>query len=157
MKNISSKKSFFYISAVSLLLYALFVLIVFNTEDLPVLYDVKTCSSYYLFSYIALVAVLYCIDVHTRKEPGFLTLYCLPLFTTVFVFLALLSTGNSYQVFIVLLLSISLLYILGYICDKYWMKKILTIKNGYVNIVFFYIIIHLMVALYITFSIFGYM
>lgn len=157
MKNISSKKWFFYISIISLLCYSLFVLIAYDSNSLGVLYDIKTCSTYYLFVYLIFSAVLYVVDVNTRKEPAFLTLFCLPVFTYIFLVLSLLSAGYEYSFYIVTTLFVFLIYILGFIVNKYWITKILSLKNGYVNILFIYVIAHLMIALYISFRIFGYM
>ena len=157
MKKISSKKWFFYVSLMFLLCYAIFVLIAYNSKSLGVLYDVKTCGSYYLFSYLILSAVLYAVDTHTRKEPAFLTLFCLPLYTYIFIILCLISMGYTYGFYIIVTLLIILLYIISFIMKKYLIPKIMTMRNGYANILFFYVIAHLMVALYISFRILGYM
>lgn len=97
MKNISFKKRFFYISITCLLCYSLFVLLVYNAQELEVLYNIKTCGTYYLFSYLIASAVLYVVDVNTRKEPAFLVLFCLPAFTCIFLILSLLSAGYTYS------------------------------------------------------------
>lgn len=156
MKNISSKKWFFYISLTSLLCYSLFVFIAYNTSIFPVLYDAKTCSTYYLFSYLIATAMLYAIDTNTRKEPAFLTLFCLPAITCIFLILTLFSCGYNYTFYIVLLLFISLIYILSYVINKYLITKILAIKNGYANILFIYVVLHLMIGIYLSFRILGF-
>lgn len=157
MRKLSSKKWFFYISNIVIICYFTFVLILFNSNQLPFLYSREACGIYYLFIYLLLSAVLYVIDTHTRKEPGFLTLFCLPLFTLFYLLGCMMCSGKSYPSFIVLFLSIVLVFIFGFFINKYWIEKILSIKNGYQNILFIYILIHLMVALYISFSVLGYM
>ena len=157
MRQLSSKKSFFYISNTIIACYFIFVLILYSNNQLPFLYSREVCGIYYLFSYLLLGAVLYVIDTHTRKEPGFLTLFCLPVFTFFYLLGCLLCVGSDYPSFIVLILSISLLFILGFFINKYWIEKILVIKNGYQNILFIYVLVHLMIALYISFLILGYM
>ena len=157
MKKISSKKWFFYISLTSLLCYAMFVLIAFNAKILDILYDVKTCESYYLFTYLILSAILYAIDTHTRKEPAFLTLFCLPLFTFIFLVLCLISVGYTYDFYIMISLFIIIIYVISFVAKKFFIPKIMTMRNGYANILFFYVIVHLMVALYISFRFLGYM
>ena len=157
MQKISSKKWFFYLSVGTLLCYFMFVLLMFNSQKFPLLYSVETCNSYYLIVYLLLCAVGYFIDANTRKEPGFLVLFCMPIFTFLYLFASLLIAGALVSKIVVLILGISLVFILGFIVNKYWMSKIISIRNGYINILFIYVLVHLMVALYISFSIFGYM
>jgi hypothetical protein len=157
MQKISSKKWFFYISVGSLLCYFMFVLLMYNNKELPQLYSVETCNSYYLFVYLLLCAVAYCVDMGSRKEPGFLMLFCLPIFTFIYLLGCLFVSGALYSSFIILTLAISLLFVLGYIVNKYSIEKLLAIRNGYTNILFIYCLVHLMVALYISFKILGYM
>ena len=157
MKRISSKKCFFYGSLIGLLIYSLFVLIAYNSNVLPALYDVKTSSTYYLFSYLILSAVLYAIDTHTRKEPAFLTLFCLPAFTCIYLFLTLFSVGYNYKFYLVVILVVGLIYIASAIINKYYLSKILVKENRYANVLFIYVIFHLMLALYLSFKFLGYM
>ena len=157
MKKISSKKCFFYVSLMLLICYALFVLLAFNSDKFEVLYDVKTASSYYLFTYLILSAILYAIDSHTRKEPAFLSLFCLPIFTYVFLVLTLLSGGYTYEFYLIITVFISLIYVISFVIKKCLVSKILTKGDWYANILFVYVIVHLMIALYLSFRFLGYM
>lgn len=147
----STKKLFFYISVCLVLCYFIFVLLAYNSGILTSLYTLKECGMYYIFAYTMLSAVAYFIDIQTRKEPAFLTLFCLPAYTYLFMLGIMFIAGISWDFMIVLTLVMFLVYILGYLCYKKWIEKILLIKNGYENILFVYIVIHLCLALFITF------
>ena len=153
MRNISTKKLFFYVSLSLVICYFTFVLIAYNGGFLKELYTLEYISLYYMFAYVLLAAVNYIIDIGSRKEPGYLTLFCLPAYTFLFLMGMMLLAGISWTYFIVLILVISLIYILGYICYKKWIEKILLIKNGYDNILFIYVILHLFIALFVVFKI----
>ena len=157
MNQLSSKKLFFYISLSFVLCYFCFVIIAYSSKWAPVLYDIKTCSSYYMFTYLLLAMISYAIDTQTRKEPAFLTLFCLPAFTTIYLMVCVLFSGVGIPNIMLLLVVMAAIFILGYIVYKKWIIKVLEIKNGYPNILFIYTVFHLMIALYISFEIFGYM
>lgn len=157
MRKLSSKKWFFYISTIILLCYFMLVLIAYNAKDVEVLYNEKTCNTYYLFSYLILSAVLYCIDVYTKKEPAFLTLFCLPIYTCAYLMMSVLCSCSNEIIYLFIFVGILIVYILHYFANKFLISKIIKNKNIYNNLIFFYIVAHLMIALYISFVIFGYM
>ena len=153
MNNISSKKMFFYISLSLIFAYFTFVLIAYNSGFLKELYTLENCSLYYMFAYVMLCAVSYIIDVGTKKEPGFLTLFNLPAFSLIFILVIMILSGISWPFIILLFAVMSGVFILGYFCYNKWINKILLIKNGYENILFIYVIIHLFIVLFIVFKI----
>jgi len=157
MKNLSSKKWYFYISLCLLFLFSAFVVIAYGTKMLDVFCSKEVCSTYYLFTYLLVVAVMYWIDVQTRKEPAFLTIFALPAYTFIYLFLCILCSGMNYAALIVLCLVIVLVYVLCYIVNKYWIEKIMNIKNGYHNITFIYIMVHLLIVVYVSFKIFSFL
>ena len=151
----STKKLFLYISLSVVLTYFLVVLFAYNAKTLTNLYTLESCGFYYVAVYLLLSATSYFIDTQSRKEPGYLTLFCFPAYTCVFL-LGMMIIGNiGWQYIVALMLVIVLLYILGYYCYKKWIDKIMLIKNGYENILMIYVIIHLFVVLFIAFKIIG--
>ena len=153
MIKTSTKKLFFYISVSLVLCYFVFVLLVYNEGKFPELYNLEQSGLYYMFVYLLLVATNYVIDTQTRKEPAYLTLFCLPTFTLFYLSSVMLMSGVYWTIIVVLLLIMSLVYILGYYCYKKWIEKILMIKNGYDNILLAYVIIHLFIVLFVSFKI----
>ena len=143
MNNISSKKMFFYISLSLIFAYFTFVLIAYSGGVLKELYTLENCNIYYIFSYVMLVAVMYMIDIGTRKEPAFLTLFYMPIISFTIMFIMMVLAGISWPFYIILIVVFACLFALGYWCYKRWINKILMLKIGYENILFFYIIIHL--------------
>ena len=139
MMKASTKKLYFYISLCLVLCYFIFVLMAYNSKILSSLYNLEECGMYYLFVYVILSAVSYFIDIQTRKEPAFLTLFCFPAYTYLFMLGVMFIAGITWPYMIVLTLVMALIYILGYFCYKKWIEKILVIKNGYENILFLYI------------------
>ena len=153
--NSSTKKLFTYISLTLVIGYFVFVLWMYNSHQLTDLYDPSKTSFYYIFVYILLVAVGYMIDIQTRKEPAFISLFAVPAFS-LFLLLGLFAMcGLNWPYFIILCLIIILLYILGFFCYKRWISKILTIKNGYENILFGCVILHILVVLLVAFNVIG--
>ena len=148
----STKKLFFYISIALVLCYFLFVLFAYNANVLSVLYTLEEVNFYYIIVYVLLSATLYMLDTQTRKEPAFLTLFCLPAITFLFMFGMMLLTGVAWYYYIVLILAITLVYLFGYIVNKKWIEKIMTIKNGYDNILMGYVILHMFIVLFIVFK-----
>lgn len=155
MNKTSTKKIFLYISLSIVLVYFCFVLICYNANILEELYDLKTSSIYYVTVYLMLVAVCYWIDSQSRKEPGFLTFFCLPAYSGLFLLAIMMMNGTNWQFIVILLLVILLLYIGGYYCFKKPIEKLLLIKNGYENIMMLYDIIHLFIVLFIAFKMLG--
>ena len=151
MNKTSTKKLFFYISTSLILCYFLFVLLMYNSNQMSELYTLKQCGIYYMIVYLLLTATNYVIDTQTRKEPAFLTLFALPTFTLLFLLGMMLIAGSLWTLIVVLLLVVSLLYVFAYYAYKKWIEKILLIKNGYDNILMIYVILHLLVVLYIAF------
>ena len=113
----------------------------------------EKCSIYYIKVYLLVVATAYFLDTQSRKEPGFLTLFSIPAYSGFFLLGLMMIANINWSYMIVLLLVIGLLYIAGYFCYKKWIDKILLIKNGYDNILFIYVIIHLFIALFVVFKI----
>lgn len=155
MKNVSTKKLFLYISLCVVLCYFLFVIFAYNGEFLPGLYTLEQCNFYYMIAYVLLVATAYMVDTSTRKEPAYLTLFCVPAFSLLFLLGIMFLANVAWHFIVVLLLSIVLLYILGYFVYQKWIEKILMIKNGYENILLGYVIIHLFIVLLFAFKIVG--
>ena len=153
MYKLSTKKLFFYISLSLVICYFTFVLIAYNSGILKELYTLENISLYYMFSYVLLVAVGYIIDIGSRKEPGFLTLFFLPSCTLLFLLGMMLLANVMWTYILVMILVMLLVFILGYFCYNRWIEKILLIKNGYENILFLYIIIHLFIALFVVFKV----
>ena len=153
MNNISSKKMFFYISLSLIFTYFTFVLIAYSNGILKELYTLENCSLYYVFSYVIIVAVMYMIDIGTKKEPAFLTLFYLPIISFVFMLAMMILACVSWPFFIILTAIFTGLFALGYWCYKKWINKILMLKIGYENIIFFYILLHLFLVLFPVFVI----
>ena len=153
MHNISTKKLYFYISLSVVMCYFTFVLMAYNTGIAKELYTLEHISLYYMFAYVLLSAVCYIVDIGSRKEPGFLTLFCLPTYTLLFLLGMMLLAGVAWPFIVVLVLVMVLVFMLGYFCYKKWIDRILSIKNGYDNILFIYVIIHLFIALFVVFKI----
>lgn len=152
MAKTSTKKLFFYISISLIMCYFLFVLFAYNANIMSSLYTLEQVNFYYMIVYVLLSATLYIIDTQTRKEPAFLTLFCLPAYTFLFMLGMMLLAGIEWPFFVVLILAIFLVYLFGYIINKKWIEKIMMIKNGYDNILFVYVILHLFVVLFIVFQ-----
>jgi hypothetical protein len=143
---------FFYISLSLIFTYFTFVLIAYGSGFLKELYTLENCSLYYIFSYVILVAVMYMIDIGTRKEPAFLTLFYLPIISFVIVLVMMILVGISWLYYIVLIVIFGVFIALGFMCYNKWINRILMVKIGYENILFFYIIIHLFLVLFIIFK-----
>ena len=152
MIKTSTKKLFFYISITLVLVYFLFVLFAYNAKILPVLYTLEQVNFYYMVIYVLLSATLYTIDTQTRKEPAYLTLFCLPLYTFLFMLGMMFLAKIAWQYIVVLVLVILLLYLLGYLVNQKLIEKIMMIKNGYNNILLVYVMMHLFVVLFIVFK-----
>ena len=101
----SAKKLYSYISLTLVLMYFIFVLLMYNNNDLPVLYDLKNCGFYYMFVYILLVGVGYFIDTQTRKEPALITLFTIPAFSFILL-LAFFIMGEVYWVYYLFLVLV---------------------------------------------------
>lgn len=155
MRRISSKKTFMYFSLSLMVCYCIFVLIAYNSNILEGLYDIKKCGIYYLISYVLIVAVSYVIDTQSRKEPAFLTLLCIPIFTLIFLVSIMMITNAGVDGILLVVVSLMALLALGYHCYKKWIHRILLIKNGYENILMGYVILHVFVVLYIAFKMIG--
>lgn len=151
----SIKKIFLYISLSIILTYFCFVLICYNAGTFNELYSLNTCSIYYITVYLLLAATTYCIDINSRKEPALLTLFCLPIYSAIFLLSFMMMGAVEWYLIILMLLTIGILYILGYYCYKKWIEKILLVKNGYENILMIYDILHLFTVLFIAFKILG--
>ena len=152
MNNISSKKMYFYISLSLVFAYFSFVLLAYNGGFLPELYSLKDVSLYYVFAYVLLAAVSYIIDIGSRKEPAFLTLFCLPTYSLIFLFGMMILIGIFWTSYILLFLIFAVIYALGYQCYIKWIERILIIKNGYDNILFGYVVIHIFIVLFVVFK-----
>ena len=152
MNNISSKKMYFYISLSLVFIYFTVVLFAYNAQTFKELYTLEYCSLYYVFGYILLSAIAYIIDIGSRKEPGFLTLMCLPVYSFVFLLGMMMLAGVYWTYMVLLLIIFGLFLLLGIYCYKHWIHKILFIKNGYDNILFLYVLIHLFIVLFIAFK-----
>ena len=111
MNKTSTKKLFFYISISLVLCYFLFVILAYNANVLTVLYTLEETNFYYITVYVLLAATLYMLDTQTRKEPAFLTLFCLPAITLLFMLGMMLLGGETWHYYIVLILVISLVYL----------------------------------------------
>ena len=155
MKYLSSKKLFTYISLSIVLLYFVFVMVTY--ESIPVLHSKEIASIYYTFTYLLLAAVGYIIDTQSRKEPAFITLFTLPGFTFIYLLMSMIFMNSNYPLIVVLILIMVVVFLLGYLVYKKWIERILLIKNGYQNILFLYVIIHTMIALYFAFKIYGFL
>lgn len=155
MHQLSTKKIFMYFSLALTLAYFTFLLIAYNSGILSTLYDVKTSGLYYIIVYVLLAAVTYAIDTQTKKEPALLTLFCLPIYSAIFLVILLFITGANLLYFGLLLALVGIVIGLGYLCYKKWIHKILLIKNGYKNILLVYVIIHMFVVLLIAFKMIG--
>ena len=152
MNKTSTKKLFFYISISLVLCYFLFVIFAYNANVLTVLYTLEEVSFYYITAYVLLSATLYTVDTQTRKEPGFLVMFCLPAITFLFMLGMMLLAGITWQFYIVLILVIFLVYLLGYLVNKKWIEKIMMIQHGYDYILLGYVILHLFIVLFIVFK-----
>ena len=153
--NTSTKKLYTYISLTLVMAYFIFVLLMFNSNELKELYNLQTSGFYYLFVYVLLVAVGYVIDTQTRKEPAFITLFTVPAFSLLLL-LGMFIMGNVFWVFYIILCVVILaLYILAIFCYKKWINKIMLIKRGYENILLAYVIIHVFVVLFVAFKTIG--
>ena len=153
--NTSTKKLYTYISLTLVMAYFIFVLLMFNSNELKELYNLQTSGFYYMFVYVLLVAVGYVIDTQTRKEPAFITLFTVPAFSLLLL-LGMFIMGNVFWVFYIILCVVILaLYILGIFCYKKWINKIMLIKRGYENILLAYVIIHVFVVLFVAFKTIG--
>ena len=106
MVKTSTKKLFFYISNALILGYFLFVLLAYNANILPSLYTLEQVNFYYIIVYVLLSATLYIIDTQTRKEPAFLALFCLPIYTFLFMLGMMLLANVNWQLIVVLVLVI---------------------------------------------------
>lgn len=155
--KLSSKKIFSYFSLSLILGYFTFILICINSGIFPGIYDVKQSGICYIVIYVLLCATAYVIDTQTKKEPAFLTLFCLPVYTLAFLSLLMFLSGVGVGYYLVLGCLIILLIMIGYPCYKKWISKILLIKKGYENILAGYIIIHLFIALLISFKMVGFL
>ena len=152
MNKTSTKKLFFYISISLVLCYFLFVLFAYNANVLTALYTLEAVNFYYITVFVLLSATLYMVDTQTRKEPAFLTLFCLPAITFLFALGMMLLASVTWYYYIVLILVIVLVYLLGYIVNKKWIEKIMSIKNGYDNILMGYVVLHLFIVLFMVFK-----
>ena len=155
MIKTSKKKIFSYLSLAFIIGYFVVVLLAYNSGVWQELYTLDVCGFYYITVYLLVVAVAYYLDTSSRKEPGYLTLFSLPAYSGIFLLSAMMMAGVDWQHFVILILSISLLYILGYFCNKKWIEKLLLVKNGYENILMIYLIFHLIIVLYIAFKLLG--
>ena len=154
MKQLSSKKLFTYISLILLFVY--FTFVVFTYDLFPVLHSKETCSIYYTFTYLLIAAVGFVIDTQSRKEPAFISLFTLPGFSTVYLVVSMIFVGERYNLIIVLLLVMLIVFVLGYLTYNKWINKILTIQNGYQNILFAYTILHTFIVVFFGFKILGF-
>ena len=154
MKQLSSKKLFTYISLILLFVY--FTFVVFTYDLFPVLHCKETCSIYYTFTYLLIAAVGFVIDTQSRKEPAFISLFTLPGFSTIYLVVSMIFVGERYNLIIVLLLVMLIVFVLGYLTYKKWINKILTIQNGYQNILFAYTILHTFIVVFFGFKILGF-
>lgn len=152
MNNISSKKLYFYISLSLIFTYFTFALIAYNAQIIKELYTLEYCSLYYLFAYVLLSGISYIVDIGSKKEPGFLTLFCLPAYSFIFLFAMMLLTGVSWPFLILLVLVFGTIFGLGYYCYKHLISKIFNFKIGYDNTIFIYVIVHLFIVLLIAFK-----
>lgn len=150
--NSSTKKLYTYISLTLILAYFVFILWMYNSNQLNELYDIKQVGFYYIFAYILFVGVGYMIDTQTKREPAFITLFTIPSFSFILLLGMFIMDGVFWLYYVLLCLIILLLYILGYLCYKKWISKVITLKIGYENILFIYIIIHIFVVLIVAFS-----
>ena len=155
MNNTSSKRLFAYFSLAIVFGYCAFVLMVFNAKILPGLYTLEKSSIYYILSYVILAAVAYAIDTQTKKEPGLLTLFCLPAYTLIFLFLVMWMASVNVVYIVAMIAVIAPLYVLGYMSYTRWINKIMLIKKGYENILLIYVIIHLFISLFVAFKVVG--
>lgn len=153
MNKISTKRLFLYLSIPIVLSYFAFVLVMYSGNQLKELYTLAKCGFYYIVIYLLLAATTYIIDIQTRKEPGYLTIYCLPVFTILFLlgFILMSSVNNLY--IIVLLAIMTIILVVGHLVYKKWMNKLSKHKNWYENILFIYVILHLFLSLFISFKI----
>ena len=154
MKQLSSKKLFTYISLVLILMY--FTFVVFTYDVFPILHSKETCSIYYTFAYLLLAAVGFVIDTQSRKEPAFISLFTLPGFSTIYLLISMVFMGERYNWIIVLALVMLIVFTLGYLTYKKWIAKILTIQNGYQNILFAYTLLHTFIVVFFGFKILGF-
>ena len=125
----------------------------YNANVLPILYTLEEVNFYYITVYVLLSATLYIVDTQTRKEPAFLTLFCLPIITFLFMLGMMLLAGVAWYYYIVLIFVISLVYVFGHLVNKKCIEKIMSIKNGYDNILMGYVILHIFIVLFIVFKI----
>ena len=154
LKQLSSKKLFTYISLILILMYFTFVVITY--DEFPVLHSKEICSIYYTFAYLLFAAVGFVIDTQSRKEPAFISLFTLPGFSTIYLVVSMLFIGETYNWIIVLALVMLIVFTLGYLTYKKWITKILTIQNGYQNILFAYTILHTFIVVFFGFKILGF-
>ena len=153
MKNISSKKIYFYATTILLFCYLSFVMLARVNSKFIALYSMEVCSTYYVLTYMGLSAVMYAIDSKTKKEPAFLSLFCLPIYSFAFIFLCLLVNVYNFIYYLLLLVATIILIGIGIVFNKYGMKKLTSTKNGYQIFLFTYIVIHLFIVLLIGLSI----
>lgn len=153
VKQTSSKKMFFYISASLVVMFATFLVIVKSTNQMPELLSFEVCQSYYLFSFMGLCATAYVLDTNgrTRKEAGYLLLFAVPTYITLYLLICMLVGGQSVPAIIIMLLIMVLVFVAAHFTYKYLIPKIMNIKNGYQVISFVYMIVILTTVLFISF------
>lgn len=150
LKNLSSKKIFFYISLLILFIYGL-VLVALRLNHLAdILFKLETLKTYYLIIYLILAAISYYLDSSLRKEPGFLSLFFLPAISFLYLFISMSVGGAEPAKIVVMSLVMCLLVIASYFIYVKLMPKVLTIKHLYGISLFLYTVIHLTVVLLIS-------
>ena len=115
MNKNSTKHIFCYFSLAFVFAYVVFVLLMYNARILPQLYDIKEIGIHYIVVYSLLATVCYAIDAQTKKQPGLLMCFCLPIYSLTFLVL-MMVIGAVKPILIVL--TIAVLIILFIIKNK---------------------------------------
>lgn len=147
LKKLSSKQIYFYFISVLTLIFTSFILLLFTNKKHMFLYSKENVETYYSLIYLFASAIGYYIDSSSRKEPGYLVLFLLPILSLAFLLISALVGGLKLFSISALILIFALILFLGYLVYKHLIVKIMMLKHGYQSFLFVYVLLHLTIVL----------